>query len=506
MTNFMEALSKTQGVASRSITENGAVGHSTTGKALLDMNFKISSYRNASYTELLHDFELAFVENPELAIRWLFYARDIRGGAGERDLFRSVIEQLALEHPELVKKVIHLIPVYGRYDDLLCLIRSKVKTEVLDMIEDQLLKDQLGIEKKQSISLLAKWMPSNNASSASTKKDATIIRKHLGMSEKEYRKMLSKYRAYLKVTETFMSANEWGAIKYEEVASKANVLYNKAFFKHDEDRRLEYIEAVKSGEKKINSSTNFPHDIVSRYPKYGRKLDETLEVLWKALPEFTDGLESTLVVADGSGSMDQRIGKTTVTALDVANSLSIYFAERCKGAFANKYITFSGTPQLVNLGTGSLLSKIKIANGYNEVANTNIEAVFMLILKTAVRNNMSQGELPATVLIISDMEFDQATRSYYNGGRYNRPDETLFESIASRFAEAGYKMPKLAFWNLMGRSGTIPMVENENGVALISGFSPSAIKTVFTGQVDPYDALVETLMSERYDAVSEALR
>ena len=364
-----------------------------------------------------------------------------------------------------------------------------------------------------SISLLAKWMCSENASSEKTKKYAKILRKGLGLSSREYRKMLSEMRKYLDVVETKMSAKNWSEIKYEAVPSRANLIYNSAFLKNDEERRREYLSKLEKGETKINASVLYPHDIVHKYMNGGwrrlNKKDATVEALWKALPDTVNGCGNTIVVADGSGSMTCNVGNnTSVTALEVANALAIYFAEHSSGQFKDKYITFSERPQFVDFSKHKTLhDKLKTALSHNEVANTNIEKVFDLILTTAVNNHMSQEEIPQNVLIISDMEFDSCAtcglRS--NGWSYNRPDKRLFEVIAQKYADAGYKLPRLVFWNVNSRTGTIPVKENELGVALVSGFSVNVVKMVMSGKLDPFECLLETLNSERYAPVEAAL-
>jgi hypothetical protein len=237
--------------------------------------------------------------------------------------------------------------------------------------------------------------------------------------------------------------------------------------------------------------------------------DAAIEALWKALPDTVKDCGNTIVVADGSGSMATRVDqKSSVTALDVANALAIYFAEYSSGQFKDKYITFSENPQIVDFSKcNSLHAKLQTALAHCEVANTNIEKVFDLILTSAVNNRMSQDDLPANILIISDMEFDGCATSG-NSSRWERyrPTAKLFDNISQRYAAAGYKMPRLVFWNVNSRTGTIPVKENDLGVALVSGFSTNIAKMVMSGKTDPYECLLETLNSERYDAVELALK
>ena len=408
MQNLEQTWDNTYNYSNLTRTENGAWGYKSTGNKLLDLNFAVASLRGKTDKEIYTKFREAFNEYPIYAMRWLAYASDVREGLGERNLFRVCIVDLAKNgQHELVKKIIPMIPEYSRWDNLWPLLNVKAtSTAVLKLVKSQMTKDNANYLAGKSVSLMAKWLPSENTSSAQTRKYAGIIMKYLKMSPKQYRQWLSKMRKYIDVVERKMSSDNWQAIDYEAVPSRANLIYNKAFLKHDYERRNAYLSALTKGEAKINSSVAFPHDIVYKYCGgcYGapRTIDPALEAMWKSLPDMVKGNGSTLVVADGSGSMDCPVGGTRVTARNVADALAIYFAERCSGEFENKYITFSSRPQLVNLGNGSLMSKLQIAHKHNEVANTNIEAVFNLILQTAIENDMTQDELPQTILIVSD--------------------------------------------------------------------------------------------------------
>lgn len=500
MSDFMKAVSKEliNGSENLSTTENGALGYKSSGKALVDLNFKVSSLRNKTDKKIIEEFEKAFFENKELALKWLFYTRDIRGGLGERKIFRVITKWLADNYPDTIKNILYLIPEYGRWDDLIDVLTSTSNKEIFDIasniIRNQLKNDIVDMSKDKSISLLAKWMPSVNASSSDTIKKAKKMLKILGLTEREYRKTLSKLRKYIDVVEVKMSSNKWYKINYEAVPSKANLIYKNAFIKHDEDRRLDYLDNLVCGKAKINSTTLYPHDIVSKYTfdNYHcrtKKFDVTLEELWKALPDKT--IENTLVVADGSGSMYTAISGNT-TAEDVCCALAIYFSEHSKGGFNNKFITFGNKPRLVDISNAeSLKEKIDITLSNTDCSNTNIARTFKLILDTALSNHMTQEEMPKNVLIISDMEFDV-------GCNYNT---TLFNEISQEFIEHGYKLPRLVFWNVNSRTGTIPVKENELGVALVSGFSTNIVDMVMSSELDPYKCLLKVLLSKRYELI-----
>lgn len=500
---FMDNL-KTQITTDIIYTENGAPGYRSTGKALLDINFAVSSLRHKTDDEIIEQFKAAYYENKLLAIKWLFFCRDIRGGLGERRSFRVIFTWLAHQALSVVKALIPLVAEYGRWDDLFPLLDvQNVKDETLHCILKQLQTDGCAMRMNKPVSLLAKWLPSASTNNADGKRWRNMIQTAAHMSNKEYRQELSKLRKYLDVTEVKMSANEWDKIRYETVPSRANLLYKGAFLKHDEKRRREFLAKVEHGEAKINSSVLFPHDIVHNYTNSTgwsarvKDYDAALESMWKALPDAVKGCGNTLVVADGSGSMCSRIGDSKTTALDVANALAIYFSEHSTGEFKNKYITFSSRPQFVDFSEcGSLREKLEVALRHDECSNTNIEKVFNLILSTAIRNNTPPEEMPKNILVISDMEFDQGT---------DGASDFIFEKMKKAYKSAGYSISRLIFWNVNSRTGTIPLKENERGVALVSGFSVNVCNMVMSGELDPYKCLLETINAERYKPVEEAV-
>lgn len=513
---FMNNMEK-QLNSEKQLTENGAVGYRTSGKELLDLNFAVSSMRNWSETEICKAYTKAYYENPLLAVKWLFYLRDIRGnGMGERKTFRICFKWLVENHFEQVMALVELIPEYGRYDDWMCLLDSKANNIVITQIKRQLEKDLCNMEEGTSVSLLAKWLPSNNASSNITKQNANRICKMLGMKASDYRKTLSALRSYLQVVEVKMSAKEWDSINYSILPSRANLIYGNAFLRNDEERRRDFLSRLSRGEATINAGTLFPSDIVHKYyqSEHGwrwdrdlKSYDETLESLWNALSNYVSEDSSTLVVRDGSGSMETTIGGTGVTALNVATALSIYFAEHLKGEFFNKFITFSSRPEMIDMSNATCLrDKLEICEAHTDCSNTDLKAVFDLILNTAIKNNMKQKELPGNILIVSDMEFDSMTGLRYSrfSDKEDTSTKTLLENISIEYQKNGYIMPRLIFWNVCSRTNTIPLQENEAGVALVSGFNPTVYNMVLSDQLNPYKCLLEQINSERYDAIEEA--
>lgn len=476
-------------------TENGATGYYTTYNPLLDFNFKVPSFRHLDQ-ESLELVAKKFIASPidkEVFYRYLFFLRDIRGGMGERRLFRELLKQLALRGRNEVKALIPLIADYGRFDDLFVLKDTPYEQDMVDYIKTTYLSDLIAMQKGKQVTLLAKWLPSINASCAETRALAKYFMGHFNYTAKTYRKHLSSLRKYLRVVENQISRGDYSNIKYESVPSKANLRYSDLFLKVDYERRVEFLNAVAKGEKHLKATTLFPQDIISRIRKSSMS-DVELQSLWDGLREFGD-LHNVLVVVDVSGSMSIPIS-SSVIAMDASMGLGAYFAERNTGDFKDKVVTFSEKPKLVDLsGIKGIVDKYNYMYRMDWGASTNIEAVFNLVLQTAKKGNCSQQDIP-TVLIISDMEFD------YCGGYKTHS----FNNIAQKYAECGYKLPRLVFWNVASRTNTIPVTTNELGVALVSGYSPCSINAVMSNSLDPYQALLDCVNTERYDKVAETIK
>lgn len=494
----MNALEK--GQISR--TENGAVGNLTTGSKLVDLNFKIPSFRNGIDK---YAFIHALNEDKLLALKWLLYLRDVREGVGERKSFREFVVALVDYDLEIANTFIKGVDIaeYGRWDDYVD-IAYKVQNDfirnlILNKIDTQLAQDMHNMDDGKPVSLLAKWLPSANASSKETKGKAKMVCRYLKFTERDYRRTLSELRAYIDVVERKMSANNWGEVNYEGVPSKANVLYKNAFSRHDEERRNEYLESLKSGNAKINANAMFLHDIVQAYHSF--HVDDTLEEMWKAQKKC-DGFENTLVVRDGSGSMMCSVGNSNVTALTVATAITLYCAENNSGEFHNKFITFGSRPKLCDIsGLKTLRDKLDYSYREADCSSTDIEKTFKLILNTAIENNIPQEDMPKTVLIVSDMEFN-AAQGYYG----ERNNSHLFKGIQRDFEGHGYKMPKLVFWNVNSRTNTIPITENENGVVLMGGFSKNLLQMAMSSETDPYKVLVAQLNKPRYEIIDKIFK
>jgi len=475
------------------LTENLSPAFKSTLDANLDLFGNIGAMRGQE-SKVVEMFKKAIDANPTLALRILFYARDIRGGQGERSVFRACLKWAAdSEYAESIGKNIHLIPEYGRWDDLLVFIGTPLERAAINKMYEQFVNDMKNLKDGKGVSLLGKWLPSENTSSKETRRLAGIVRRCFGFTPKEYRKRLTKLRKAIRIVESDMSADKWGEINYSGVPSKAMSTYNKAFHRHDDTRFTKYVNDLKSGETKINSSALYPYELVRKYISNFRTVDvkdDIVEEQWRALPNYLEGNEhNALVLCDVSGSMFSTYGNGAPTPILVSTSLAVYIAEHNKGYFHNHFLTFTDKPQLVSFGEGDSLLK-KLDKTFADVGyNTNIDLAFLMILDTAVRNNVSQGEMPEIIYAISDMQFDV---SFIRG-------KTNFESIKKMYADAGYKMPKLVFWNVASK-GTVPITKKDENTILVSGCNPVIFEQVISG-TSPTDFMMKTISKERYSAI-----
>lgn len=475
------------------VTENGGAAFRSTGNFCLDLFSFAGAFRHADSERISDAFTRAYTENPDFAMKILFYARDIREGLGERHFFRVALIHAAFTYPQSVIKNIPYIAEYGRFDDLIFLVDTPCKEALKDYLNRQLHEDSANMAAGKSISLLAKWLPSPNTSSENSRYFALKIRNLLGLSEKKYRKTLSSLRSYLDILEKRLCQKDY-TFDYEKQPSKALFTYRRAFYRNDQKHYTEFLDAVRSGEKTLNTSSLYPYDIIRDCEKYEPNTEEfenelmLLDTTWRSLTNFDNG-QNALAVIDGSGSM--YFDYKSIRPIDIALSLGIYFAEHTKGAFANHFITFSETPRLIQLKGRDIYEKVKYCKTFNEVANTNIAAVFDLILKTAVKNHLPQSDIPEVLYIISDMEFDCQEDT----------DITVFEYAKKKYEKYGYHLPTIVFWNVDGRTEQHPVCYDTTGAVLVSGASPTLFKNIIKGNSDPMKMMLEIISSERYQKI-----
>ena len=506
---FLNNMVKETGIVE---TTNGAIVYNSTFDSLLDFYSEAGSMRGYPEEEIIELFEEAYKEDKLRAIKCVFYLGDILGGQGERNTFRILIKHIANTYPEALKSNLKLIPKFNRWDSIYELFDTPLEESAIELIKEQLLMDL----RSKNKSLCAKWLKSVNTSSKESnrlgKKTARLL--NLGnfvnpdsfdskkRNEFIYRKVLSALRKDTNVVETKMSSSNWDSIEYSAVPSKAMNIYQNAFYKHDRASFEEFANSLSNGDTKLNSKALYPYEIVRKILNGKVKTNiekKIIEGQWNNLPNYITNPEMKgLCVVDVSGSMHG-------TPLEVAVSTGLYVAERCSGVYHNKFITFSERPKIVDIKGLSIMEKVRnIANsdwGYN----TNLEAVFDLVLNTAVRNNAKQDDIPDYLIIISDMNWDDLESRRYNPSSY---DKTFINTIKARFEEAGYEMPVLVLWNV-DSSGSVPMSSDENGWISVSGYSPTIFKALLSEEllgadeivredINPIKAMLVVLDGDRY--------
>lgn len=515
MNNFLNSMKQ---VNNFTYTENGALTHFTTMDGLMDLFAMGAAYRTRTDEDVILLFKKAFDADPVYALKCLFYIRDVRGGQGERRFFRVATKWLAKYNTAAMQRNLIHVPEFGRWDDLFVFIGTPLETEALDIIKHQLALDA----QCKTPSLLAKWMPSENTSSAKTVKTAKVVRKYLGMSPKQYRKVLSALRARINVLERLMSEGRWDEIEFDKIPSKAGLKYKNAFARHDIERMKKnpevksYADFAKDTETKVNAKALYPYEVVAKaleamgVHNYGwgynsrdaQSMDSTDRLMvnkyWDNLADYFKGKTfNGLAVVDTSASMR---GQDAASPINVAISLGMYCAERAKGPFAGHYVAFSRTPRLVSVEGVDFCDKVKRIYDANLCENTNIEATFDMLLNTAIANHCSQDDLPQNIMIISDMEFDQGTSQGWGYNRTTFNAKTLMEQIRVKWANHGYRLPHLIYWNCQARQNNIPEDIGCGLVSYVSGMSPSIFDTIMSGKTG-YDLMMEKLNSERYAVI-----
>lgn len=464
MNSFVNAVQETP-VETRTI--NGMKTNASSMNALVDLFFAIGASRGKDMTKA---FEKAIVANETLALRLLMWARDVRGGAGEREVVRKILTYMEKNHPAALERILPLIPEYGRFDDLLVFQTQAFKEKAYVIIGDAL---------RAGNGLAAKWMPRKGPI-------AVEIRNFFGMSPKQYRKSLV---ALTKVVEQDMCAKRWNMIEYSHVPSLAAARYQKAFNRNDPMGYAKYKSKLATGEAKINANAVYPYDVI-KSGKFGGD-HAVMQAQWDALPRYI-GDELVLPMCDVSGSMGCPVGgNDNLSCMDVCVSLGLYLADKNTGPFKDMFLTFSASPS-INVLKGDLRSKLRQLETADWGMNTNLNAAFDEILRVAVKGKVKAADMPKYLLIMSDMEFDRCTRF----------DDSAMQMIQRKFEAAGYEVPKIVFWNLNARAGNVPVKYNMKNVALVSGFSPSIMTAVLGAKdMSPVSVMLETLNSERYAAI-----
>lgn len=485
--NFADAMRKN---GSFTKTENGAVALNTTGNKCLDFYATVGALRGADEDRVCRLFADAYNEDALIATKIAFYARDIRGGLGERKTFRVILRYMAEYHPEALRPNLDLIGVYGRYDDMYSLIGTPLEDDMWKAMKKQFEEDIENLHADKAVSLLAKWIKTADASSDKTRRLGVLTAQKLGYPVYNFKRMVRALRKKIGVIESLMSAGRWNEIEYSEVPSRAMMIYRKAFARHDSDRYAEFIDKAVKGEEKINSSTLYPYDLIEKVIQYRWdeavfKSDKVVEAQWRQLPNYVEEGTNAIVMADMSQSM---YGRPMATAI----GLAVYFAERNKGTYHNMWMTFSKRPSIQILKGETLVQKLSSMNQKDWMNNTDLKSAFNLVLNIAIENNVPKDEMPKSLIVVSDMEID----------RSGNKDWSFYDKIAHEFKKNGYDIPNIVFWNVDSRHDVFHADSTRKGVQLVSGQSASTFKNLLSCiGMTPVEAMLKVLNSERYEAI-----
>lgn len=502
--NFVNALDNE---FNYTLTENGGVAHKTSGEALYDLFALGGAYRKRSDEDCVFLFAKAFDENPTYAMKCLFYLRDVRGGQGERRFFRTVIKWLTTNKTAVMARNLKYVPEYGRWDDLYEFVGTPLEKAAFEFMKEQVFLDI----KCKTPSLLGKWLKSENTSSAASRTFARKTREAFGLTSRQYRKMLTELRKRINVLERLMSEGRWEEIEFDKIPSKAGVIYRNAFARHDVERMKadvkvqSYADFAKDKTTKVNAKALFPYEVVAKAYNlthgngwgYKREisLDDTERLMinkyWDNLAEYISKLDmNALCVVDTSGSM---WGTAASAPINIAISLGMIAADKAQGPFHGKYISFSSRPQLINVQGVDFVDKVRRIYETNLCDNTDLEATFDMLLRTAINNRVKQNDLPKSIIVISDMQIDMAYGWSCRDAKGRT--RTMMESMREKWARAGYKLPKLVYWNVDARKDTF--LDDGPDVTYVSGSSAVLFEQVAKG-ITAQDLMYEKLDSERY--------
>ena len=467
----------TQAINNIKFTQNGALTYSTSGNACVDLFSKVGTLRKKPTNEILAMFVAAFKESPEVALRILAYARDIRGGLGEKKVYRTIARTL-LDKGANLDVFADMTVELGSWKDIFEICNDR---EIAHIVRREYSRRAEAGEKRPN--LMEKYMFSIGGKD---NRRAETLARALGLTPKAYRKYLSKARRDIDIVERHMCANDWEGVKYDHVPSMASMIYTHAFGRHDTARYGEYLESVKKGGAKMNASVLYPYEIVRKvYHSYSDT--SAYEAMWQNLKNYRcDG--NAIVVTDVSGSMTC----DNYMPISVAISLAIYFAERNHGAFKGQMITFSNRPEFFEITEGSLASKIRRVASAPWGGNTDLNRVFDIMLSRCVANHVPAEDMPKTIYVVSDMEFDYCANL------------TNYEKIKAQYAAAGYDCPNIVFWKVNDH-GSTPVRFNDKGVALVSGCSPSVFELAVSEELDPVKFMLNAVNVPRYDIAAKLI-
>lgn len=493
MNTFVDAV---RGNAERVRTENDGATFDSSVNSVVDLFFTIGALRGQGTDRLYRLFAKAAGQNPVLAARVALWARDVRGGAGERQIFRDLLVWLETNDRDLLRAMLPRVVDLGRWDDLLVFKTAEFKTTAFRMIAAGLAEGN---------GLCAKWMPRKGTL-------ANDLRRFLNLTPKQYRKLLVNNT---NVVETAMCAKNWEDINYSHLPSLAQSRYNKAFYRHDEVRYSAFMERAAKGEEKVNAGAVYPYDVLKLVVEHahGYSWNEadapyepnTVRALWNALPNFM-GDSNVMPLVDVSGSMTSPCGGN-LTCLEVSVSLGLYMATKCNGPFHNMFMTFTGQPEFVKLNGEDIIKHVQQMNDVEWGMNTNVYAALEKIAAFGHSHIVRQFDMPKTLVILSDMEFDRHGDGVGHGfagwGRSEKAVSTTYEAAVEIFKRYGYDVPNIVWWNIQSRQDNVPVRFDQNGTALVSGFSPAMVKNILAGEnITPIEIMLKTILDPRYDLVT----
>ena len=534
MNKLLDSLKQEQN-SQRTVTAKGAGAHATMVTGTNDAEHVLDFYANVGANrgnaQRSHQAWLkALAGHPLLAVRALFYLRDPRGGVGERDLFRYFFMQLAEQNDAMAASLVRHIPEFGRWDDLTMFFSDKsfaacplTTNAAVSLATTQLAEDMQSALNGEAVSLCAKWMPSWKTSSKATRTKAVWFAGRLGMSLGKYNRTLVTLRQAIRIIETKISNGEWSNVDYNTIPAKAHMIYKDAFMRHDSERYSAWLASLSNPDSgnSIKATSLMAYEFAAKYgvssgwsfhiPKY----DATLEAQWEqliadALVDLDDMDEelNALCCVDNSGSM-YSAGYHGGNSLDsnmspatIGNSIALYIASVVQGPFHNVYMTFDDDAKIKFLPDSNL--KDKLNHLFGEVwkgGTTNVQSAYMTLLRHAVKNDVPEKDMPNVIVILSDMQFDSV------GYGRNRA-KTIMEDMREKYANAGYKLPVVVYWNLNGYAKTHPVKADEHGTITISGFN-QAIGNSFLKMdlpklqsMTPLTEMIDRLTSPRYSVIN----
>ena len=490
------------------LTTNGGLAHKTSGEALYDLFSLGGAYRQRSEDDCIFLFQKAFDEDPVYALKCLFYLRDVRGGQGERRFFRIVTKWLANNRTEAMKRNLQYVPEFGRYDDWYVFVGTKLEKDMFELMRKQIILDM----ECKTPSLLAKWLKSENTSSAESCRlgDKTCIA--FGMSHKQYRKTLSILRKHINVLERLMSEKRWDEIEFDKIPSKAGLVYKNAFARHDVERMKaqveiqSYADFVRDDTKKVNTKALYPYEIVAKafnltynggWSSRAKTPDETeraaVNKFWANYGEELANLNlNALCVIDTSGSM---WGREASAPINMAIALGMMAAEKAKGPFHGTFVSFSSRPQVIDIEGIDFVDKVRRIYQRNLCENTNLEATFDMLLRTAINNRVPAKDMPGSIIVISDMQIDS---SYGLGVNAHNRTRTMMEGMREKWSGNGYKLPQLVYWNVNASKDTF--LDDGPNVSYVSGSIAVLFEQIAKG-ITAMDLMYDKLNIERYAVI-----